>query len=257
MKQTPNLELVERVARSVIHRINYPKRACGARKGKDGVWRSMSRLAALNAKSRPLLSEWDEEDVRQVCALVLHGSGALYSHASYTDARGEQRSGRATLQDWRDCFTAARVLLRIERKFHEDAYDLAKLGREPLSYALTSDAKHSPRRRVIARNVRYQRDLIRAAFTADNSRQRAHNRRKAMRFLRYLTSNARVNGLGYAEVSTADNQRDVLAAYRKYTARGEEILTAQSLANVKQDTYSREEQLTRSFAREMYSHLAA
>ena len=93
--------MLSRVSRAVIHRLNYPKRVAAR----------MSRHASLSAKIRPLLSQWDCEEVHQTCALILHSSGALSSDTSQ-------------LADWIACFRAARAVLRIDRGAHEDATDV-------------------------------------------------------------------------------------------------------------------------------------
>src|SRR6266403_1252194 len=103
MVHTLNSDMLARVSRAVINRLNYPKREAKA----------MNRRSALAAKLRPLLSHWDCEEVQQTCALQLHTTGALYRDARF----------KLKLSDWIACFRACRAVLRIDRKAREDATD--------------------------------------------------------------------------------------------------------------------------------------
>jgi hypothetical protein len=204
MTNTPNLDMLARVSRAVIHRLNFPKRACAPRYvAANNSWSSMTRAAVMRAKLRPLLSFHDCEEVTQTCALVMHASGALYRDKMH-------------LSDWMACFRASRVILRIDRAIREDATDIATLDTRPIF--IEEPERFSARRNVIARKVRYQRACIAAAFAADKSRQRNHNRRKALRFLRFVASQASACGLGHA-VITAQNDLSGLRYARSNFSR--------------------------------------
>lgn len=204
--------MLARVSRAVIHRLNYPKREAAR----------MSRAASLRAKLRPLLSQWDCEEVHQTCALQLHASGALYRD-------------KVQLSDWINCFRACRVLLRIDRRGHEDATDVATLDTMP--QLVDSPDRFTARRSAIARKVRYQRACIAAAFTADKSRQRKHNRAKAARVLRFVASWATAHGLAQADLLESEMRdstalRVAIHRFRTYTATGEAILEREAAAHV-------------------------
>lgn len=218
MIKSPRLDTLARVAHTVIHRINYPKKLVVSKAIPDktapgGIrYASMSRKTSLAAKSRPLLSKQDCEEVRQTCALVLHLSGALYRE-------------KLTLDDWRACFRASRAAIRIDRDAHEDATDIATLEKTPL--LVTDPHTFTARRSAIARRVRYARACIAAATAADTSRKRVSNARNARRFLRFLASQANVTGWGQGEISSGDTTASLRMAamvFRRYVANGEELL---------------------------------
>jgi hypothetical protein len=214
--------MLARASHAVIFRLNYPKREA----------RKMTRAAVLRAKLRPLLNFHDCEDVRQTCALVLTASGAIYRD-------------KLTLADWIAMFRASRALLRIDRKAHEDATDIATLETFPL--IVSEPARFTARRSAIARHIRYQRACIALAFRADQKRQRIHNRCKALRFLRFLASQASATGLGQAEISTAEHLWDTTAAFRRYVATGEAILEREALADVTARNANRRPETLKSF----------
>jgi hypothetical protein len=221
MDKTYNAEMLARVSHAVINRLNFPKREARAMRPSQMRGRVVidqhGKPKRKYAGNRPLLSHWDCEEVRQTCALVLSASGAIYRD-------------KLQIGDWLAMFRASRAILRIDRKFHEDSTDFSTMHDLPVS--VQEPLRFTVRRNVIARQIRYRRTCILAAFQADKSRQRKHKLRKSRAFLRYLASNASAQGIGHAEVSTAQNQRDVLAAFRRYCDAGERILERQAQGDV-------------------------
>lgn len=213
---TETEDLLAKVSNTVINRINFPKVLAGR----------MSRAASLRAKSRPMLSPWDEQDVSQTCALVLVASGAF-------------ERGMLTFSDWKACFRAARskACLRIETGHCKaDATDIATLHEASEQDAIGCaigrffrvDRSLAIRRSVIARRVRYLRSCILARYAVDPSRKRKANRNMAMRYLRYLTSQYGA-GLGEVEILDASTQEAAYMArnrFEKYVAAGEAALDA-------------------------------
>jgi len=210
MVKQPNLDMLARASHAVINRLNFPKREAKA----------MTRKSALAARLRPLLSYHDCEDVKQTCALVLTASGALYRE-------------KLTLADWIGMFRACRATLRIDRQFHEHATDLATLDTIPVS--VSEPERFTARRSAIARKIRYHRACIAEAFRLDKSRQRGHNRRKALQMLRFVASQARGAGLGQATITSAHDLAGLRMAkmsFQRYIDAGETELERQGRLDV-------------------------
>lgn len=187
----------------------------------------MTRKQALTAKLRPLLSFHDCEDVRQTCALQLHTTGALYRDARH----------KLKLSDWVACFRACRALLRIDRKAREDATDIAKL--HDVAQTVVETERFTARRIAIARRIAYLRACINAAYHADKSRKRAFNRKRAMRFLRLVASQASACGLGTATVTLAQDTAGLRMAamdFRRYCDSGEKQLERQAFPLIESGT---------------------
>jgi hypothetical protein len=243
----PNLEMLARTSHAVINRLNYPKREA----------RAMTRRSALRAKSRtliphPLIANGnlaskrplphgfgvlsrDGEEIYQTCAMVLTASGAIYRD-------------KLTLADWLAMFRACRALLRIDRKAHEDATNIATLETFPL--VVSEPARFTARRSAIARHIRYDRACIAIAFHLDKSRQRRHNRDKAIRFLRFLASQASATGLGHETVTGAHDLaglRMTAMSFRRYVATGETVLEREALADVTARNADRRPKTLKSF----------
>lgn len=188
----------------------------------------MTRRAALRAKLRPLLSEPDCQEVRQTVAMVLTSNGAIYGD-------------KLTLADWRACFYASRVLLRIDRKLREDTTELATLDR--IAVTVTEPAKFTARRNVIARRSRWLHACIWRAYQADKSRKRKANLTRSHRFLQCLISQAGSAGISNATIAdcaTLDGLRMAKMRFQQYCDTGERLLEKQS----KLDIATREAQLT-------------
>lgn len=228
MKDTLSLQL-ERVSRAVIHRINFPKVLAG----------KMGRIASLRAKSRPLLSEHDQQEVAQTVSLVLCATGTVQRMAEPLATAQGPRGLVVSFADWKACFRAVRSkgCLRIETGHCKaDATDIATLHEASEADAIGCavgrffrvDRAQEIRRQVIARRVRYLRACINARFATDPSRQRKHNRAKALRFLRYLASQYSA-GMGEVEILDADTPEAAYMArnrFEKYVAAGEAALDA-------------------------------
>lgn len=199
----------------------------------------MTRASALRAKLRPFLSPEDCDEVHQTCALQLHTSGALYRD-------------KVALSDWINCFRACRAILRIDRKLREDATDISTLDTTPQT--VCEPERFTARRSAIARKVRYHRACIAEAYACDKSRQRSHNRRKALRVLRFLASWATAHGLAQADLldSEMNDQtalRVALHRFRTYAATGEAILEAQAQAHLAKRNANLAPRQIKSFAR--------
>lgn len=99
-----------KVARTIIRRINFPKALCGkqglhkrdSKLGKAGTATRGEREKSLSAKSRPPLSQDDETEIFQTCALVMVARGILASDS-------------LTGEDWKALFRASRAALGIDR----------------------------------------------------------------------------------------------------------------------------------------------
>src|SRR4051812_19332221 len=96
--------LADKIGGVIAHRIDFPKVIAG----------KMGRTASLRAKTRPLLTPEERQDVHQATALVLVATGAL-------------DRGRLTFGDWKTCFRAVRgpLCLRIDRKAKNKSRDRA------------------------------------------------------------------------------------------------------------------------------------
>jgi hypothetical protein len=226
-------DLHGKVAGAIINRINFPKREAKA----------MTRRAALRAKLRPLLSEWDCQEVRQTVAMVLTSNGAIYRD-------------KLTLADWRACFYASRVLLRIDRKLREDTTELATLDR--IAITVTEPTKFTARRNVIARHARWLRACIRRAYQADKSRKRNACYKRAHQFLRCVISqagNAGISNATIADCATLDGLRMAAMRFRQYCEAGEKLLQREAQREVSaRNAHIPEQREAKSFDTLTYRH---
>ncbi len=216
--------LFERVANAVIHRINFPKTLAG----------KMTREASLSAKGRPLLTEQECQDARQSVAMVLCA----------TDGASRLEAGeRLTLEHWklmfrevrgRDCLGIDRRAKNKEGHARFDAMTEAEISMASLKLELPT--LPAARRSIIARQVRYARAVVSAAFHADPSRKAKANFRFASKFIRFLASQYKQGGeFGIGEVTkgnTGEALRVASFTFRNYFAKGEAILTAEALASI-------------------------
>ena len=174
-----------KISNAIIRRINFPRAKGNARNWHELNAPKVSRKTSLNAKARPMLSQWEMEEVHQTVALVLV-------------ARGVSPSDRLTLGengDWRAVFRAVRALLGIDKKArshreyiaHESLPDDV-LRSEPMPAFVAHPAEirelHAVHRQRLARKYAYARSVAFAAFQAETSRKRKHNYHQAIATLR-------------------------------------------------------------------------
>ena len=228
------------ISDSIIHRINYPKLLAG----------KVSRKASLNARSRPLLSQWDSEEIKQAVGIALVATGAWEREAM-------------TFADWKPCFRAARKAINVDRdskrgqstsstpihlldqitdsqaramavsEFQADIH-VAKVNGKTEK---TLQAKHfkpylEAKEAIVARKIRYEVDCLRASFALDRSRKRKASFKKQLRVLRYLASIYKATGQGFSEITTGDSDDNlavIMFDYREYRKRGEDSMTAETL----------------------------
>lgn len=226
-------QLADKIGAVIAHRIDFPKVLAG----------KMGRKASLEAKSRPRLTEEEKADTKQIVALVLCATGTL-------------GRGKLTFGDWKECFRAVRGKngLRIDRKAKNKSEIVRIDTMTPESIAVISVQEEVPqlsdaRRRVIARRVRYLRACALAWCATDTSRQRKHNRQKAVRVLRFLASQFCSTGEGFAEIVETSKDLpkrvfDCMEKFRQIIAKGEVILTEESL----RDVPARKARVLKSFA---------
>jgi hypothetical protein len=217
----PGHPLADKIGEVIAHRIDFPKVLAG----------KMNRQSALRAKSRPLLTAEERDDVRQTVAFVLCATGAL------------ERS-TLTFGDWKECFRAVRgpECLRIDRKAKNKSEIVRIDTMTPEQVDVIAAKENLPglcdaRRKIVARRLRHLRACCLAALAANPNRQSKHNRRKAIRVLRFLASQYTAKGEGFSEI--VDTARDVpkrvsdcMAKFKYLVQVGEELLTAEALRDV-------------------------
>lgn len=215
------LIFTEGIGAAVVHRINFPKVKAG----------KVSRKASLEAKVRPLLSKEETEDVKQTVALALIATGAF-------------ESGKMTIGAWKVAFRASRgaECLRIDRraKSGNEILSIDSLTPEEISYIAAREnlpVLPTARRLIVIRKLRYMHAQIFAAHRADSSRKSQSRLRFALRFCRFIASHYKAGSgsLGLSEVTKGNDSssfRHAHETFRKYLSEGEEILTAESLANI-------------------------
>jgi hypothetical protein len=205
------------ISDSIIHRINFPKVLAG----------KVSRKASLEARSRPLLSKWDCEEVTQSVALALVATGAW--------ERETMNFG-----DWKPCFRAARLAISVDRDSKRGqcatSNSLDAMSDEELQYMAAKERKPymQAKEAIVARRIRYEVDCLRAFRDADPSRKRKANFKKQLRVLRYLASIYKATGQGFSEITDGDSDDNlavIIFTYREYLKKGEIILTAETLEN--------------------------
>jgi hypothetical protein len=213
--------LADKIGGVIAHRIDFPKVLAG----------KMTRHASLNAKSRPRLTREERDDVRQTVAFVLCATGAL-------------ERGTLTFGDWKECFRAVRGAdcLRIDRQAKNRSEILRIESMTPEQVDVISAKENlrglsDARRKVIARRMRYLRACFLAFSATDISRQKKHNRRKGVRVLRFLASQFKTTGEGFSEIVDTEKDlskrvSDCIGFFKERVKKGEEILTAESLAGI-------------------------
>ena len=213
--------LADKIGGVIAHRIDFPNVIAGR----------MNRHAALRAKSRPRLTREERDDVRQTVAFVLCATGAL-------------ERGTLTFGDWKECFRAVRGpdCLRIDRTAKNKSEIVRIDTMTPEQVDIISAKENLPtlcdaRRKVIARRVAYLRACALAWCATDTSRQRKHNRRKVIRVLRFLASQYKTTGEGFAEIVRTERDLpkrvfDCIADFKDIIKKGEALLTAASLRDV-------------------------
>lgn len=246
--------LSQTIGNTVVRRINFPKALAG----------KVTRGQSLNAKSRPLLSEHDEADTRQTCALVLLRLGLpdatrlavrttetvavvcpLFSGSRCERASYQSASRTLGLTRWKAVFRASRKALRIDRQVREDATDFTTSPE--IDVAIEHPEISAERRAKLSKQLRYAHTLLHAALGADTSRKRKSTFRTHLRTLRAF---AGIWTGGFAkhplcEGNSEDALNVVLHRFRAYLDKGENALTTAALANVPQGAQERE---LRSFA---------
>lgn len=174
-----------KISNAIIRRINFPRAKGAARNWEELNAPRVSRKASLNAKTRPLLSEWEMEEVHQTVALV------LISREVAPDARLSLGDNG----DWKAVFQAVRALLGIDKKARSNREFVAceSLPDETLHCApLPAFVAHPAEirelfaayRQRMARKYAYARSMAHAAFQADTSRKRRDTYKRTVRTLR-------------------------------------------------------------------------
>lgn len=246
--------LTNSIGAAVIRRINFPKHAAAR----------MTRGQSLNANLRPLLSEADEDDARQTCALVICQLGlppettlavrateavanlcplfvgSRCERASYTTA-----ARTLGLARWVAVFRAVRRALRIDRRVREDAHDFSAAPQ--LDIAIEHPEVSAERRAKLAKQTRYAHALLFAALGADTSRKRKSTFRTHLSTLRAF---AAIWGGHFTKRPLCDGKSEdalhvALYRFRQYLDKGEAAMTAAALAGIAQGPQERE---LRSFA---------
>lgn len=215
--------MLDFVSRSVIHRLNFPKREAGGTGDSDLAKLSpkaragkLSRMASASRgeKSRPMLSPEDCAEVKQAVALALVASRAFET---------------ATLRPiaWLSCFRAARATLGMDRRWRRTGGDdSAILG--SLLAPLGDPEADARRRMTLARRAAFLRSCLHAAFTADPSRKRRAAYRGHLATLRQvLTGTLRHRGMTEAEISATGMR---VLRMKDYAQKGEALLSAQAEA---------------------------
>jgi hypothetical protein len=227
LESTANVPLMlDFVSRSVIHRLNFPKREAGGTAESDLAKLSeraragkVKRLAtaSLGDKSRPRLSPEDCDEVRQACALALVACGSFESATL---------SGKA----WLACFRAARVAIGIDRRWKRTGGDdTVVLG--SLIAPLGNPEEDARRRMHLARRARYMRACLFAHFQADKSRKRRSAYRGHVATLRAIMAGTlRHRGMSNAEISATGKRVSRMA---EAVASGEALLSAEAEAVAK------------------------
>jgi hypothetical protein len=219
----------------------------------------MTRGQSLNANLRPLLSDADEDDARQTCALVLCQiglpaptalgvrttetisnlcplfKGSKCERASYTSA-----ARTLGLAGWKAVFRAVRRTLRIDRRVREDATDFS--AAPELDVAIEHPEVTAERREKLAVQVRYAHSLLHAALGADSSRKRRATFRTHLSTLRAFTAiwSGHFTTRPLCEGKSDDALHVALFRFRKYLDKGEQSMTATALADIPQGAQERE-----------------
>lgn len=241
-----------KISSTLIRRINFPCSKGAAKNWHELNAPKVSRKASLNAKARPMLSEWECEEVHQTVALILI-------------ARGVAPDAKLTLGengDWRAVFRAVRALLGIDKKArsHREFVAMESLPDdamkcEPLPAFVAHPAEirelFAIHRQRLARKYAYARSQAFAAFIADATRTRKSTYRKTIRTLR---RNLRATFREVSEPLFEGNSPDArfVRDHRLslYLERGESALNAHAETRVESLTLHNFAQLRVPIARE-------
>jgi hypothetical protein len=215
--------MLDFVSRSVIHRLNFPKREAGGTatsdlaklspKARAGAESRLSK-ASLGNKSRPLLSPEDCAEVRAICAEALTATRAF-------------ELGKLSGLSWLACFKAARVTLGMNRRWQPMAGNAEAVLAEMI-IPLANPEREASRRAHLARRAAFMRSCLLAVFQSDKSRKRrAFYRGKIKTLSAILQGTLRHRGMSHAEI---DSTGKAVARLIQAVAEGEALLSAEAQA---------------------------
>ena len=200
-----------KVAATIIRRINYPKALCGkvtlykrdSKLGKAGSVTRAERGKSLNAKAREILSQDDECEVFQTCALVMVARGILHSPS-------------LTGEDWKALFRETRAALGIDRMRAGEISTAPDDAIFTLAESVRSghDGEAVALARVkLARRLRYWHACISKARAVSSNRQRAGNWKMHLSTLRKIAAgNLAFSGMTKPEIDFASKSKTKLVA---------------------------------------------
>ena len=208
-------ELLDKVSATIIRRINFPR----------ALTRAQNKTSANNAKMRQLLTQEEESEIRQTCALVLLQANAENFPLPYSA--------------WIACFRSSRMAItscasRITKRFHDEISQNERMDIQSAEFSAygVRDTQEEPTRRAwIARRANYMRGVVHAAFSRDLSRERKSNRKRALHFIRFATRALAGFGHGIHEeiFLNKDNRKKTRQRAQEYLGKGEVELTRLSL----------------------------
>jgi hypothetical protein len=220
-----------RISGAIIRRINYPRARGTAQNWNEVKPAHLTRARSLNAKSRPLLPEHEQEEVHQTVALILLQRGVMPGDKLTLGEHG----------DWRAVFSGVRALLGIDkharsrRSFiaHESLPDGA-IRCEPVPAFVDDPAEirdiYKAYRTRLARRYRYAHSQAYAAFLASTKRKRNltyHNAIKTFRL--HIRCAFRSIGQPLFEGVSDSTRRFRDYSLRNFLDEGEAALTADAL----------------------------
>ena len=210
-----NQDTLNKVSATVIRRINYPR----------SLTRAQNKTSATNAKMRALLTQDEENEIRQTCALILVQSDAENFPLLYSV--------------WITCFRASRIAItscasRISKRFHDEMIQNERLNIQSAEFSAygSRDINEEPKRRaLIAKRAKYLRNVINASFSIDPSREKKSNRKRALHFIRFATRALAGFGHGIHEdiFLKKDTRKKTRQRLHDYFENGEAELTRLSL----------------------------
>jgi len=210
-----NDQLLNTVSATIIRRINFPR----------ALTRAQNKTSANNAKLRALLTQEEEAEIRQTCALVLIQADAENFPLPYSA--------------WIACFRASRIAItscasRITKRFHDEISQNERLDIQSAdfsAYGPRDTNAEFERRARIAKRANYLRSVMHAAFTVDPSRKKQVNRTRALRFVRFATRALAGFGHGIHEevFLKKDTRKKTRQKIQDYLMAGEMELTRQTL----------------------------
>jgi hypothetical protein len=232
------IELIGKVSHAIIRRINYPKgKPSGAKSWQDINPYKISRALSLDSKTRPTLTEQEENDVQQTVAFVLIATGAL-----------EREDLKLNFNDWKAAFSEVRGIncLGIDRRSKNQSeivnYDTmtdADLYVASVKFGLHRRVLVDEKRKAIARRIRFERACVFAKFAIDNKRKRRCNLRRCLTFIRFTFADYGQKHLSFpTKGNDASALRHKKKDFEKYRDEGAAILTERALANLPARTLS-------------------